>query len=88
MSENAILSGWRGDVNGAIRGTSSEIRVKLITLDLDAKTAFALCNILTRQSLETNTSINKMQIEPLAAVGAAIGQLIDHGAAKNMEEKP
>jgi hypothetical protein len=90
MKKNSVISsGWKGDINGHIAGTEDcRIKVKIITLELDHETAWALCNVLRDSDLQKMRNIlDKDQIEKLSWVGAAIGQFIDHKSSENLETK-
>jgi hypothetical protein len=78
-----IKSGWRGNLCGAIEGTeASWIETSEVTLKLDAKTAYALANMLTDSSLEA-ACCHRLSFEALSNLGAALGRLIDHPSANN-----
>ena len=85
MIENSpIKSGWRGDINGHIEQTDSHIEVSEVTLKLDSRTAYALCNLLTsRQIAKVGKVVTEEQGESLETLGAALGRLIDHPSANN-----
>jgi hypothetical protein len=78
-----IKSGWRGDINGHIEDTESHISVSEITLKLDAKTAYALCNQLSDGAIERAHAVEGDQVEALSTLGAALGRMIDHYSANN-----
>lgn len=86
MSEvkSPIMSGWRGNLNGAIEGTStSNIQVSEITLRLDYKTAWLVANALSDDCIERGNPSNANGNKILSEVGAALGRLIDHPSANN-----
>lgn len=75
--------GWRGNLNGAIEGTeTSWIATSEVTLKLDAKTAYALANMLTDESLKL-ACCHRLSFDALSNLGAALGRLIDHPSANN-----
>jgi hypothetical protein len=79
-----IKSGWRGNLSGYLEATeSSSVKVSEVTLTLDRDTAWALANLLTDNQLNASTNMEKTQIAAMSNLGAAIGRLIDHGAANN-----
>lgn len=80
--DSPIMSGWRGNLNGHIEKTNSEINVSEVTLKLDASTAYALANMLTEDRIDEG-HWPKHQHEALMNLGAALGRLIDHRAANN-----
>lgn len=78
--ESPIKSGWRGNLNGYVEDTDkSHIEVSEVTLKLDSETAWALCNVLTDESLKQLCIEHK----GLSQLGAALGRLIDHLSANN-----
>ncbi len=81
-----ISSGWQGDLQGHIQKTESYIRVKTIQVDIDAATAYALCNLLTSNQIDASHSVEEDQAVKLRNLGAAIGMLIDHPAKDNLKE--
>ena len=81
--ESPIESGWRGNLNGVVRGTNTTIQVRLINLEIDNKTAWALCNLLFDKDIEKSTLLEEDQKTRLISLGAAIGRLIDHPATNN-----
>ena len=80
---SSIRSGWRGTLNGAVSKTHSQIKVTEVTLKLDSETAWALANLLTDDAITKVGAVNPVQAEALSNLGAALGRLIDHGAANN-----
>jgi hypothetical protein len=79
-----IMSGWKGDINGAVECTkTTRIKVTEVTICLDSNTAWALANQLTDRAIRAANAVEKEQITALSNLGAAIGRLIDHGAANN-----
>lgn len=91
--KSPIKSGWKGNIQGYIEQTDSQIRVKTIQVDIDSTTAWALCNLLSDHALSTaGHLLDDVQIPPLRNLGAAIAMFIDH-PTKNFkdlttEEKP
>jgi len=86
MSEikSPIMSGWRGNLNGAIEKTkTSHIAVSEITLRLDPVTAHALCNLLDDRAVARSSACEGAQLAMLSELGAALGRLIDHPSANN-----
>jgi hypothetical protein len=83
-SKSPIKSGWRGDLNGYVENCdNTHVAVSEITLKLDGGTAWALCNLLTDSQVENHPMLEKHQREKMSTLGAALGRLIDHGAANN-----
>lgn len=83
-AKSPIMSGWRGNLNGAIEKTkTSHIQVSEVTLRLDAATAYALCNLLDDRVVERANACEGDQIAMLSELGAALGRLIDHPSANN-----
>lgn len=78
-----IKSGWRGHLNGAVEGGDAHVSVSEITLKLDYSTAYALCNLLTDSAIERSAALESDQAKAMSELGAALGRLIDHGAANN-----
>jgi len=79
-----VKGGWRGHLSGCVERTeSSYIEVSEVTLRLDAKTAYALCNHLTDSAIERAVSCEGEQVAALSNLGAALGRLIDHHSANN-----
>lgn len=52
-----IKAGWRGCQNGGIENTNSYVEVSEITLRLDKKTAWALCNHLTDRAIKDGNAV-------------------------------
>ena len=83
-TKSPIKAGWRGCQNGWIdNADGSHIEVSEVTLRLDRKTAWALCNHLTDEAIETANSVDGFQVAALKTLGAALGRLIDHHSANN-----
>lgn len=86
-TKSPVKGGWRGNLSGGIEGTSnSHISASEITLKLDRETAWALANLLHDNALERSCNygvIEGPQEQALSNLGAALGRLIDHGAANN-----
>lgn len=79
-----IKSGWRGNLNGHIEGTSgAQIQATAITITLDHTTAWALANVLTDSAIGRANAVEGEQVAALSNLGAALGRLIDHTAANN-----
>lgn len=85
MKNKAICSGWKGNINGHIDKTNSNVKVSQVRLELDYDTAWALCNVLTFPI--DKTLIDKNQGIILENLGAAIGQIIDHDAKNNIDKR-
>lgn len=82
--DSPIKSGWRGNIGGYVEGCdTTQIVVSEVTLKLDARTAFALCNTLYDSVLNESRAIDSSQRQQLSILGAALGRLIDHPAANN-----
>ena len=80
--ESPIGAGWRGNINGSIsQSADSSIKVSNIDVNLDFDLAWALCNILTDDVIDT--TLNKSQRIVLSNLGAGIGRMIDHPSANN-----
>lgn len=77
LGNNAVRS---DEMQGAIEKTNSHIEVGTIKLELDHKTAWALCNILGKNHIEKECGmqLEKDQHDGLIKLGAAIGAFIDH----------
>ncbi len=87
--QSPMSSGWQGDIQGHIKNTETWIRVKTIQIDLDADTAYALCNLLSGSALEKGEiHLEKEQVVRLKNLGAAIGKFIDHPSKDNLKRKP
>lgn len=78
-----IKSGWRGELSGAIEGTDSHIKCTELTLRLDRRTAYALCNLLADSAIERSCALEDEQVPAMSNLGAALGRLIDHPSANN-----
>ena len=72
-----------GHLTGHIRETESRIAIKIIALDLDRETAYALCNLLCDSSLKGSKYLADEQIKKLSSLGAALGRVVEHSSAKN-----
>ncbi len=84
QSDSPLKCGWRGHLNGAVEGTAkTEVVTSEITLRLDRETAWALANHLTDRAIKDGNAVGESQAKALSNLGAAIGRLIDHGAANN-----
>lgn len=81
--KSPIKSGWRGNLNGVIEKTDSELQVSAITVKLDHATAWALCNLLTDSHVLEHPNLENDQRVMMSEFGAALGRLIDHHAANN-----
>ena len=72
-------------VNGAILGTESRIKVKTITLELSYDDAYALCNLLHNASLKENKlNLETNQAEALRRIGRDLGIFVDHDSRHNL----
>lgn len=79
-----IKSGWRGHLNGVVEGTeSTRVKVQSVTIEVDYKTLWALCNHLYDASLGESKHLEEDQVRALSNLGAAVGRLIDHPSANN-----
>lgn len=78
-----IKSGWKGNQNGYVEDTDTTVQVSKITIEVDHKTAWALCNILTDSQLKASGNLETDQVKALSNLGAAVGRMIDHSAANN-----
>lgn len=74
-----------GGINGAIVGTESRIELGTVTVTLDAKTAYALCNVLGGESIMKHPYLNTSQREPLIKLGEAIAVYCGH-SNENIEK--
>ncbi len=86
MSEekrSPIASGWRGNINGFVECTRTEVAVATVELRLDRETAYALCNLLHDKAIESSGAVEGTQIQAMSNLGAAIGRLLDHSSANN-----
>jgi hypothetical protein len=67
------------NIQGHIRSTKdSYIRLGTINLTLDTETAYALCNILSKELIEEHMHLAECQKEPLVKLGEAISIFCDH----------
>lgn len=81
-NKSPIKSGWRGHLNGFVEATEgAHVQVSEITLKLDMRTAWVLCNQLHDDALDAHVAIQHREM--LSNLGAAIGRLIDHPSANN-----
>ena len=85
-NESGISSGWKGSINGHIKDTESWIKAKSVEINLDYKTAWALCNLLTKDELTESAALGADQKKRLLNLGQVLGRFIDHGASKNLSE--
>lgn len=82
--KSPVQSGWRGNLNGAVEKTSTAwVTTSEVTLRLDAKTAYALCNQLADDAIRRACACEGEQFAALSNLGAAVGRLIDHPSANN-----
>lgn len=73
------------NVNGAVLGTDSSIKVGEVVLRLSFNDAYALCNMLTNKRLDDNKHmLEKDQVEALRRIGRDVGILIDHPSRDNL----
>jgi hypothetical protein len=86
MEKSPIKSGWRGNLNGYVEKTDSHIAVSEVTIKLDAKTAYALANILGDRYINEHPNLESDQKPGLINLGAALGRLIDNPSANNGRE--
>jgi hypothetical protein len=68
------------EMQGVIDGTNSSIEVGTLRLELDRDTAWALCNVLSKNHIENECvmQLDKNQYNSLIKLGSAIGAFIDH----------
>jgi replicative DNA helicase len=83
MDNSPIKSGWRGNINGHVEKTNSQVQVAEISLKLDHVTAWALCNLLTDSQVKDHPMLEQNQREMMSELGAALGRMIDHSSANN-----
>lgn len=70
-----------GNIAGAIAATESSIKVGTIEVTLDSSTAYALCNVLSKDLIEKHPYLDIGQREPLIKLGEAIAIYCDHSNA-------
>ena len=80
-----IIGGWCGHINGNIESTDgASVRVGTITVTLDYKTAWSLCNLLTDSAIQRSVATDGgKDFEAMSNLGAALGRMIDHNSANN-----
>lgn len=74
------------NINGAILGTTSAIKVSAIELRLSAQDAYALCNLLTTGALNKfgPVYLEADQAAALLKIGRDLGVLVDHHSRNNL----
>lgn len=76
LGNNAISC---GDLQGHIKGTKSEVRLSSVEVKLDGETAWALCNILSKNNIEKSKGVlEKCQMQKLINLGEALAAFVDH----------
>ena len=76
LGNNAIRC---GNLQGHIKDTKSEIKLLSVEIKLDSETAWALCNILSKGSIEKSRgSLEKCQVQKLISLGEALAAFVDH----------
>ena len=77
LGNNAVSS---DELQGSIEKTASEIKLGSVEVTLDRATAWALCNVLSKNHIEKEcvSCLEKNQHESLIKLGAAIAAFIDH----------
>ena len=77
LGNNAVCS---DEMQGAIEQTYSRIEVGTLKIELDRDTAWALCNVLSKDHIEKECGmqLDKNQHDGLIKLGAAIGAFVDH----------
>jgi len=73
------------NINGAIIGTTSSVKVGTINLSLSYEDTWALCNLLHKDQLsQCARYLDKNQIEILNKIGRDLGILTDHPSRDNI----
>lgn len=74
------------DINGAIIGTGSSVKVATIDLTLSHSDAYALCNLLHTALLVDNLNghCSKEQAKSLLKIGRDLGVMVDHPSRHNL----
>jgi hypothetical protein len=70
-----------GRMAGSIVGTDSKIELGTVNLELDLKTAFALCNVLCENKIINHEYLGRDQHQPLINLGKAIAAYCGHSSA-------
>jgi len=73
-------------ISGCISSTNSNIKLGSVVLELDYETAWALCNVLTKEMIVEHPYLDRCQHEPLIKLGEAIGMYCGHSNANFITE--
>ena len=74
-----------GRLSGSIESTKSNIVLGTVNISLDARTAYALCNVLCNDQIIKHPYLERSQHDPLIKLGEAIAAFCGHSNANFKE---